>query len=323
MNFSIVKKTLARLASELAAPFAWEQLLMTLHRFRVAVFLCTAIVSAWIVGSAHGQGKLNILFYGNSFTNGGGGIRSIPTMVANIATAAGNTAPYTRNAAINGQTLQYHLTNNVSVITTGIPVGQSWDAVVLQDYSTWPTHIGNLPQHLSSSLALYQKVAQHSPNVVPVMYETWARSPGHSFYPGQFPGGPAQMQQELRDGYHQSTANINTTVGESLARYAPVGDAWEEAGFPIDFYASDLYHASDRGSLLNSLILYGTIYSDQTTSDIDLTAMLTSLGLSAADGVRLTTLADSVLAAQAVVPEPSTACLVLVSVAVAFGCRRR
>jgi hypothetical protein len=129
------------------------------------------------------------------------------------------------------------------------------------------------------------------------------------------------MQQELRDGYHQSTDNINTTVGSTLARYAPVGDAWEEANFPRDFYASDLYHASDRGSLLNSLILYGTIYGDSTTSDINLTSVLSSLGLTAADGVRLTSLADGVLAP--VVPEPATASLVLFSLAVMLGRRRK
>jgi hypothetical protein len=294
---------------------------MTQHKFHAAVFLCMAIVFVWTGGPADGQEPLNILFYGNSFTNAGGGNRTVPKLVANIATSAGYPTPNARNAAIDGQTLQYHLTNNTNVIITGIAVDQSWDAVVLQDYSTWPTHIGNLPQHISSSLALYQKVAQNSPNVVPVMYETWARSPGHSFYPSSFPGGPTQMQQELRDGYHQSTANINTTVGAELARYAPVGDAWEEAGFPRDFYASDLYHASDRGSLLNSLVLYGTIYGDTTTSDIDLTALLSSLGLNAADGARLTALADSVLATQAVVPEPTTSCLVLVSVAVMIGRR--
>lgn len=294
---------------------------MTIRKFYAAALLLAVVVTVGAVGPAHGQERLNILFYGNSFTNGGGGIRSIPTMVANIAKAAGNETPYTRNAAINGQSLQYHLTNNTQVITTGIRPGDLWDAVVLQDYSTWPTHIGNLSEHLSGSLALYEKVALHSPDVIPVMYETWARSPGHSFYPSSF-SGPLQMQQELRDGYRLSTANINTSVGGPLARYSPVGDAWEEADFPRDFYASDLYHASDRGSLLNSLILYGTIYGDSTTSDIDLTNVLSPLGLSAADGARLTGLADIVLAREVVVPEPGTACLALISLAVMVGCRR-
>jgi hypothetical protein len=285
--------------------------------------LCGAILCAWTAGRATGQEPLDILYYGNSFTiaTGFGSTRSVPQLVASIATAAGHPAPYSRNASSPGQSLQWHLTNNVGVITTGIAAGETWDVVVLQDYSTWPTHIGNLPQHLSSSLALYERVAQHSPEVVPVMYETWARAPGHEFYTPpvvEFTGGPAQMQQELRDGYHQSTGNINAAVGATLARYAPVGDAWEAAAFPLNLYASDRYHASSRGTLLNSLILYGTIYGDRTTSDIDLTNVLAAINLSAADGAQLTALADGVL-----VPEPATAGLIVVSLAVMFGCRRR
>lgn len=299
---------------------------MTIRKFYTAALLFAAIVSVGVMGSAHGQERINILFYGNSFTNGGGGIRSIPTMVANIAKAAGNETPYTRNAAINGQSLQYHLNNNTQVITTGIRPGESWDAVVLQDYSTHPTHIGNLSEHISSSLALYQRVAQHSPDVIPVLYQTWARGYGDSLYGGAspaFPGGPAQMQEELSSGYQMAVDNINSTLGTSLARLAPAGDAWELANFPREFYGGDVtYHASDRGSLLNSLILYGTIYGDSTTSDIDLSGVLSPLGLSAADGERLTGLADTILARQVVVPEPGTACLALISLAVMVGCRR-
>ena len=184
--------------------------------------------------------------------------------------------------------------------------------MVLQDFSTWPTHIGNLPQHLSSSLGLYQAVAAHSPNVVPIMFETWARGFGHPFYTGSnpaFPGGPAQMQQELRDGYRMSTQNINTTVGVDLAKYAPVGDAWEYAGWPANFYGDGDYHAGNRGTLLNALVLYGTIYNDVTTSDIDLTGVLASLGLTATDGVFLTSVADATL-----IPEPASLTMVVAGI---------
>ncbi len=166
-----------------------------------------------------------------------------------------------------------------------------------------PTHLGNLSQHLSSTLAMYQQVAARSPNVTAVMYETWARAPGYYFYTGSnpsFPGGPVQMQQELRDGYQMSTANINAVAGSTVAKYAPAGDAWENAGFAANLYAADNYHGSNRGSLLNALVLYGTIYDDSTTSDIDLSGVLSSLGLSAADGQYLTSVADITL-----VPEPS------------------
>jgi hypothetical protein len=270
----------------------------------------------------------DILFYGNSFTNATccGSSKSVPTIIGEIATAAGHPAPRMVNAAIDGQTLQWHLTNasQMQRITTGIAAGEKWEHVVLQDYSTAPTHIGNLSQHLSSSLGIYQRVALHSPNVVPVMYETWARGYGNAFYTGgapSFPGGPTQMQQELRDGYQQSTANINSVVGSSLAKLAPAGDAWELANFPANFYGDGTYHASNRGSLLNALVLYGTIYDDPTTSDINLTSVFTGLGLAPIVGQSLTALADQVLAPA--VPEPGSLVLLSASVLAFVGRPRR
>ena len=228
---------------------------------------------------------------------------SVPDVFAAIAVSAGHTSPDNWNAAANGQRLQWHLDYNTAPITSGIPAGETWDFVVLQDYSTWPTHIGNLTEHLSSSLGLYQAVAAHSPAVEVVMYETWARGYGHTYYSnGSFPGGPTQMQQELRDGYQASMQNINATAGSSVAKVASAGDAWELADFPSGFYGDGNYHASNKGTLLNSLVLYGTVYEDPTTSDIDLTSLLGSLGLSVSDGQYLTSLADSVLA----VPEPTS-----------------
>lgn len=282
---------------------------------RFALVACAALVAAR--GSA--EDPRYILFYGNSFTNATccGSSRSVPSMISDIAVAGSHPAPRITNASVDGQTLQWHLSSTAQLnrITNIFPSTETWDNVVLQDFSTWPTHIGNLPQHLSSSLALYQKVAAHSPNVVPVMYETWARGFGNSLYAGAapaFPGGPMQMQQELQAGYRMSTENINSNVGATIAKIAPAGDAWKLANFPANFYGDGSYHASNRGSLLNALVLYGTIYDDLTTSDIDLTNLLRTLNLTTADGAYLTSLADAALAA---VPEPgSLACVAVAGV---------
>ena len=297
---------------------------MSIRRFRSTIVRLLAVAAVLTTTlNAVAQEPKDILYYGNSFTLavGFGSTRSVPDLVSSIAVAAGHPAPRNRNASSAGQSLQWHLTNNTAVINVGIPAGEKWDFVVLQDFSTMPTHIGNLSQHLSSSLALYQTVAAHSPDVVPVMFETWARAPGHDYYtaPGiEFPGGPAQMQQELRDGYLMSTSNIDSTVGAPLARYAPVGDAWEDGGFPLNFYASDRYHAANRGTLLDALVLYGTIYEDRTTSDINLSSILTTLNLSPSDGGLLTSLADGVL-----VPEPAAVTLALGTLITLISVSRR
>ena len=291
--------------------------------FRARVLAGACAVLAAIGAPAGAQEPIDVLWFGNSFTNAlcCGGTRSVPNIFNDIAVAAGHPQPRSRDASANGQGLQYHLTSNQIQITAALPAGSQWEFVVLQDFSTLPTQIGNLALHLSSSLALYQAVANHSPNVVPIMYETWARAPGHSFYAGlnpSFPGGPAQMQQQLRDGYLASTANINAAVGSDLARYAPVGDAWENAGFPLNLYASDRYHAQNRGSLLNALVIYGVIFQDHNLTAIDLSTVVSRLGLTVADGAAVAAIAQATL-----VPEPGAGALALIVLGAVAARRRR
>lgn len=290
--------------------------------------LSFSLALAALVAAAPSQAAdpINILWYGNSFTNATccGGTRPVPAIFRDVAIAAGQAAPFGVNRASNGQSMQWHLTNNTSAINTQIAADKNWDYVVLQDLSTMPTRLGSLSQHLSSTLGMYQAVAARSPDVTPVLYETWARGPGHSFYTGgspSFPGGPAQMQQELRDGYNAAQANINASAGSGTALVAPVGDAFEQMNFALNLYANDIYHAQNRGSLLATLVLYGTIYGDTTTSDIPLASILTNLGLSTADGVALTAAADAVLAP--VIPEPTSAAMAMVVLGLSMARRRR
>lgn len=279
------------------------------------------IVIGTLAAAAVSSQAKNLIFYGNSFTIavGFGSTRTVPDLVRDIAVAAGQPSPYIVNPSIAGWSLQQHRTSNTGPITTSIAPGQTWDVVILQDFSTQPTQIGNLALHRSSYKSMYEAVRAHSPNVRAVGYETWARAPGHSFYTGSnpsFPGGAAQMQQQVRDGYALSTADVNAAYGAGTSVVSPAGDAWENAGFPANLYASDLYHAQNRGSLLSALTLYSTIYGDPTVSDIDLTSILTGLSLTPADGVFLTSVVDRT------VPEP-TAIGALLLVAVATLARRR
>lgn len=267
------------------------------------------LIAALVVAPAEGvaQAPLRLLYFGNSFTNATccGSTTSVPTLVSELAVLGGNPRPQTRNASQNGQSLQFHLTNSTNLISAGLPAGFQWDYVVLQDMSTQPTRLGNLALHLSSSLGMYDRVAQHSPDVTAVMYQTWARGPGHSFYTGanpSFPGGPIEMHGELHDGYRLSTAQINDLRGAGSALLAPAGDAWEIAGFPRSFYASDIFHASNRGTLTSALVIYATIYGDPTVTDLPLGGLFTTLGISAADGELIVASVQGTL-----VPEPAAA----------------
>jgi hypothetical protein len=266
----------------------------------------TLAASLLLLLSASPADAVNILFYGNSYTNvyTANAPRSVPDLVQEIATAAGQATPNTVNAAVNAQDFAWHLANNTAVISNTLGAGEQWDVVVMQNYSTRPTVSvpnGNLAQHRANAVGLYQQVAAHSPGVKPVMYETWARGLGSSVL-NYFAGGQAQMQQELRDGYNLAAADINTAAGSAIAEVAAVGDAWENANYN-NLHSSDLSHPNQRGRMLTALVIYSTIYDDDT-SDLFLSggldATLSSMGLAAVDGDFLTQVSDAT-----VIPEPA------------------
>ncbi len=259
-------------------------------------------VAGVLCGAALAESPRNLLFYGNSFTLGVGSTEAesfggVPEVVRQLAIAAGFPAPRVENAAVSGQSLAWHLANNTAVITDPADFAEvpdfQWDAVILQEYSTNPTHIGDPPGFRTDALTLFGLVRGHSPGARAVLYETWARGPGHSFYfgnPPLFPGGPAQMQQELRANYELAREDLAAAFGADSVAVASVGDAWEATGW-ADLHADDIYHANTRGTYLAGLVLFGTIYGQRTTAGLPkLFASLT-----AAEAAELQAVADQFL----------------------------
>lgn len=284
---------------------------------RISRFFMMLIV---LMSASTASAQKRLLFYGNSFTiaTGFGSTRSIPQMIQTLATAAGQPSPIVVNPSVAGWSLQQHLTSNTATINTGLTAGQNWDAVILQDFSTQPTQIGNTALHRSSYAGLFAAVKARSPDVKAIGYETWARWPGHPYYTGNPPTftNAALMQSQLREGYRLSTADVNALYGAGTSTVAPAGDAWERTGFATNLYAGDGYHANNRGTLLSAMVLYGTIYGDPTIRDITLnSASLTALGVNATDAAFLAGVAESVL------PEPTT--LTVVGAASILVLRRR
>ncbi|TWT72710.1 hypothetical protein Pla123a_40090 [Posidoniimonas polymericola] len=275
---------------------------------------------------------LNIIFYGNSFTFGAGSSRPVDSIFRDIATIAGHERPYTISAASSGQDLEWHVNNNTQRITSSILPGNNWDHIVLQEHSTKltraypdsPPFPASVEESKTTAVELFNVAKQHSPGVTPVLYETWARGPGHAFYTGANPlfSGPAEMQAEIRAGYDALQEALDTDAGQQQTLLAPVGDAWREANYD-NLHATDLWHAQNRGSLLAALVIYGTIYGDTNTSALDLTQrrVLDSLNLTEADGAFLTAAADATLRAENV-PEPCSAAVVIGMLTVAAACRQ-
>ncbi len=220
-----------------------------------------------LLAAAGAQARTNILFYGNSFTR----YNNVTGTVANIAAAAGFQKPHAAGRVMDGNTLNQHLAamtsaGTASVIYTAIQPGDNWHFVVMQEYSTKPTSIGDPPGFRADALGLDGAVRARSPHVCAVVLETWARPDLCPPYGASFPS-LAEMQSQLRTNYWLALTGIATNGTGAPTRFAPVGDGFENAGFPLTLYAGDRYHSSPRGSLLEAMVVYATIYND-TVSDI-------------------------------------------------------
>ena len=83
-----------------------------------------------------------LLFFGNSFSLGGGGIH---LNVHDLAVASGHDAPVVVGDLASGQDIDYHIgqVNNLpgnNVNHAALGAGETWDAIVVQGYSTEDWH---------------------------------------------------------------------------------------------------------------------------------------------------------------------------------------
>ncbi|QNN22937.1 PEP-CTERM sorting domain-containing protein [Planctomycetales bacterium ZRK34] len=244
---------------------------------------------------------LNLLFFGNSFT-----IQDdVPGKVGLLAAADGHAAPLIVADLLGGQDLDYHIgevaanpTNNVNHASIA---GDTWDFVVMQGYSTEATHLGDPADFRADAQTLYTDVRDHASGrgagVTGVLYETWARP---NLVPGSFPTLSA-MQAEITTNYHLASNEINIAQGAGSSRVAPVGEAFENLLFDGSLYDADDYHASTKGSLLASMMIYRTIYGEQV-SDILYADAQAWAGVNETTWNQLVVIAD----ATTVVPEPTT-----------------
>jgi hypothetical protein len=266
---------------------------------------------------ATANAQKNLLFFGNSFTIN----NYVPDKVSQLAVADGYAAPLIVNDSQSGQTIAYHLdqlqnfpANNITHPSIS---GKTWDAVILQGYSTeTTTALGNPAAFVSGVTSMSNLIRGHATGSTAeiVLYQTWARAAGHSYYPGTF-ATPTIMQSQIRNSYESALNNLNAS--SSIATIAPVGDAFQSLNFAPAYYASDLYHANNAGSLLSAMVLYRTIYDEQV-SDIGYANAAAWAGVNETTWNQLVTLADSVAA----VPEPGTWAIGLLIGAVFWNYRR-
>lgn len=287
------------------------------HHLVPASFIIAALGLASAPAAAQ---PANILFFGNSFTQGG----DVSGDVGRLAVADGYDAPNIVADLTGGKNLDFHLnevnTRPANNVDHSAISGDTWDYVVIQGFSTESTStLGNHAEFASDARALYSGVRNHGSGhgagVTGILFQTWARGPGHAIYPGTF-SDPAAMQAEVRGGYQAALAAIQNAHGGSAAHIAPVGDAFESENFNPSLYAGDIYHASNRGSLLASMMLYRTIYGE-SVSDIAYSSVSGWAGVNASTWSDLTAIADATL-----IPEPGSLSLLIVAAGLTFLRRR-
>jgi hypothetical protein len=306
---------------------------------RGPVLAAASVFLVLLIATVPASATVSVLFYGNSFTNYGD--VNVPDFFASVAVADGQAPPNVVDASVLGQTLAYHISNNSAVISGNAQSGH-WTHVILQEFSTKPTDtsVGNPTGFKNDARTLYNMVNANSPGVTPVLFETWARQPLNqadlgSLYPALTGNGTAplpytaaanQMQAETTKYYYQAKAQI----GDSVARLAPVGDAFQAMDFDVSLYQSDYYHESRKGGLMAALLLYEAVYQN-SVADISYAAIcsqyiggLRTFGInSAAEWTAFSALAHSQSAPAA--PEPSIIVLLAGGAIglVAYSWRRR
>lgn len=294
-----------------------------MNKFALPSFAFTVLLSFTPLVAANNPP--NILFVGNSFTQGNGygsglitdtngsGNGGVPGIFKKMASDLGyNCNVYIE--AVGGENYAYHYNNKSSII------GQAqWDIVVLQDYSTEPTtDSADSPggfgiASFNTYLPLLKTLIRNAnPNAKIILYETWAR-PGLCSMPGgpsgYFTGtAPLYGMVTMLSQLHTNYFTANDTY--SLDGVAPVGDAFALAiadGYAeanpympeigkLDLWGPDYYHAGNPGWYLSAAVFIAKITGlDPRTIPTGSGSAAAGNGLTSTNGANLNFVAYSIV----------------------------
>lgn len=229
-----------------------------------------ALLAAFLLAVGAASAAENILFFGNSFTYAAGAsearkLGGVPKLVEAMAKNRGHEVECTAVTA-GGKDLGFHLKQPT---TEQVLASKSWALVVLQDYSTKLTHAGSLEESLANGEAFQKRIREHSPAAKIVLYETWARGPGHGIYTGVSTPktfvDAAEMLGEIQKGYAAMKVRLEKSQPGQPILLARVGTAFalsQQAHPELNLYSEDRYHASNLGYYLSALVIDGTIFHD-------------------------------------------------------------
>lgn len=198
------------------------------------------------------QTTKKVCFLGNSYTY----VNDLPQMIADMATADGNTLVKDQNTP-GGYTLQGHSTNGTSLSKIA---ADQWDYVVLQDQSQLPSFAWSQVQTdvLPYAAVLCDSIRSANACAIPLFYNTWGRMIGDPQWDSI--NTFDKMNQRLFNAYGYM-ADVNSGMR------APVGIGFnhvdDDLAAPIthtQLYQGDGSHPSVYGSYLAACMFYEIIF---------------------------------------------------------------
>lgn len=297
-------------------------------RYPAVLRLCA---TALLLSAAAAAGAAEILFIGNSFTQGVGspvrewgagsvrdleerGIGGLPALVQAFFKQVGEEHRLSLSTE-GGKGLDWHLAQRADRLAAG-----HWDVVVLQTFSTLDrAHPGDPALLVRSTPALVARLRERSPQAQFWLMATWARADQVVPAAGAWHGkGLEAMTRDLRAG-NDAAARATPEVRGVI----PVGEAWWRAiraGIAdpdpydgtspgqLDLWAADHYHASAAGSYLEALVVFGRLSGRDPALLGAQEPVARALGLSSAQAGALQRVASETLAAEPL-PAPAASAI--------------
>ncbi len=199
-----------------------------------------------------------VLFIGNSYTY----VNDLPKMIADMATATGDTLIYDSNTP-GGFTLQGHSTNAITI--NKIKAG-NWNYVVLQEQSQRPSFpISQVQTSVFPYAQILDSLINHHDSCAEtVFYMTWGRKNGDAsncaFFP---PLCTYQGMDSLLNLRYRMMADSNDAI------VSPVGAVWNyiRANHPsIELYSADESHPSVAGTYAAACSFYTSFFRKDPSS---------------------------------------------------------
>lgn len=198
----------------------------------------------------------NVLVYGNSIING-------PTVgfFEDLVVESGQPMPNVVTWITGNQTTTNYV-NQSGLITSSLPSGETWKAMVVCGGTLETTNFMGQPAAFQANMVtLGNALFAHSPNAFFVGHETGADHPNSSRYPSWFPDAAAWLAFP-QAAYAQAAIDIAAAnPSNPRPRIAKQGTVYANTiGYGLQFYENDLHHLSDQGKALVACLWFLEIY---------------------------------------------------------------